>query len=197
LFRLRPLAEAAAYREKLRRDATGWETPGHLVRAALLPIAGATGHEASIPDAVAATPAETARDLREAKRDQASTRKAWDILASGGSDAYARALAALREDTRSYWLECLKEAPSDGLKYESTAAALAAWFDRHWREWYEEPIAELEHRHAIREHAVGSAYATNHLDMLARYEVHLDRKLERMLSMLVRLRELRPGVAPG
>jgi hypothetical protein len=68
------LAGAAAYREKLRRVATGWETPGRLVGAALLPITGATGHEASIPDAVAATPAETARDLREAKRDQASTR---------------------------------------------------------------------------------------------------------------------------
>lgn len=30
---------------------------------------------------------------------------------------------------------------------------------------------------------------------LARYEVHLDRKLERTLAMLIRLRDLRDGVA--
>lgn len=29
------------------------------------------------------------------------------------------------------------------------------------------------------------------LEVLARYEMHLDRKLERMLTMLVRLKELR------
>jgi hypothetical protein len=33
----------------------------------------------------------------------------------------------------------------------------------------------------------------NKLERLGRYEVHLDRKLERMLSMLLRLKDLRQG----
>jgi hypothetical protein len=41
----------------------------------------------------------------------------------------------------------------------------------------------------VREQAIGSAYATQRLESTARYEVHLDRKLERRLAMLIRLRE--------
>jgi hypothetical protein len=78
----------------------------------------------------------------------------------------------------------------DGLEYEPTAEALKAWLDHHWEEWFEQPIAELEHRDAIREQAFGAAYATHNLETPARYEVHLDRKLERTLAMLIRLRDL-------
>jgi hypothetical protein len=35
------------------------------------------------------------------------------------------------------------------------------------------------------------------LEQLGRYEVHLDRKLERMLSMLLRLKDLRQGAIEG
>jgi hypothetical protein len=35
------------------------------------------------------------------------------------------------------------------------------------------------------------------LERLGRYEVHLDRKLERMLAMLFRLKELRQGSQPA
>jgi hypothetical protein len=51
--------------------------------------------------------------------------------------------------------------------------ALRAWIDRHREEWYEDPIAELENRDAIRDHALGAAYAAHDLDVPARYEVHL------------------------
>ena len=58
--------------------------------------------KADIPKALSATPAETARDLRDAKRDQATTAKALSILTTGGADAYARALSVLSENTHSY-----------------------------------------------------------------------------------------------
>jgi hypothetical protein len=185
------IAEAAMYREELRRDVTGYTTPEHLAVAALLPLTGTTSCKANIPQALTSNTRDTARDLREVKRDQAMTRKAWDILAEGGPDAYTHALASLREDTRSAWLECLDDPPRDGSKYVPTAESLKAWIDRHWDEWFEEPIAELEHRDAIREQAFGAAYGTNRLEAPARYEVHLDRKLERTLAMLIRLRDLR------
>jgi hypothetical protein len=73
----------------------------------------------------------------------------------------------------------------------ATADAFGVWLGRHWKEWYEDPITELENRDAIRDQALGVAYAAQDLDVPARYAVHLDRKLERTLAMLFRLRELR------
>jgi hypothetical protein len=191
------MAEAAVYREKLRHDATGYQAPDHLAAAALLPLTGSADGKANIPQALVATAVATARELRDVKRDQTMTRHAWNILEAGGPEAYVRALAALREDTRAYWQECLSERPADGIAYAPTVDALRAWIDRHREEWYEDPIAELENRDAIRDHALGAAYAAHDLDVPARYEVHLDRKLERTLAMLIRLRELRPAAVPG
>ena len=153
--------------------------------------------KADIPQALTATPADTARDLRDVRRDQALTRKALNILAAGGPDTYPRALAALREDARSFWLECVGEADAGDLTYKPSADALEAWLRRKWPEWSQGPIAELEHRDAIREHAFGSASPTQRLEVTARYEVHLDRKLERTLAMLIRLREFRHPAVPG
>jgi hypothetical protein len=190
------MAEAAVFREKLRHDATHYNDPEHLVGAALLPVTGNIQSKADIPRALSATPTDTARDLRDVKRDQAMTRRAWNILATGVPDAYAQALAVLRDDTRRCWQECLAEPPDDGLTYAATTGALNAWISHHWQEWYEHPIAELEHRGAIRDQALGAAYADRDLDVPARYEVHFYRKLERTLAMLVRLKELRrPTVA--
>ena len=190
------LAEAAIYREKLRKDATSTYDPEQIAGAALLPVAGRVTMKTDIAQALTATDGETASDLRDLKRDRAMTSKAMGLLAAGTPDAYARALAALQEDTRSYWLQCLEESPRDGLTYKPTGEALTAWLRRHWIEWYEGPISELEHRDAIKEQAFGSAYANKRLEVTARYEVHLDRKLERTLSMLFRLRELRAPAAP-
>jgi hypothetical protein len=50
-------------------------------------------------------------------------------------------------------------------------------------------------RPLIREQAFGEALDPDKLERLGRYEVHLDRKLERMLAMLLRLKELRRGEA--
>jgi hypothetical protein len=191
------MAEAAVFREKLRHDVTHYQTPEHIGSAALLPVTGSADHKANIPQALAATRTNTAGDLRDVKRDQAMTRKAWNILAAGGPDAYGDAVATLREDTRVYWQECLAARRDDGTAYAPTADMLKAWIERHWKEWYDGPIAELEHRDAIRDQALGIAYAAHDLDPPARYEVHLDRKLERTLAMLFRLKELRQPATPA
>jgi hypothetical protein len=189
------MAEAALFREELRSDAASSLEPEHIAGAALLPITGMPKANADIAQAIAATPAETGRDLRGIRRDQAMSTRAFNISA-GHTDAYGHALAALRDDTRSYWQECLEDQPTDGLRYEPTAEALKAWLTRHWRDLYDGPIAELEHRDVIRQQALGAAYATPRVEVITRYEVHLDRKLERTLAMLVRLRELRRAVEP-
>jgi hypothetical protein len=63
--------------------------------------------------------------------------------------------------------------------------------------WFENREKELANRPLIREQAFGEALDADKLESLARYEIHLDRKLERMLTMLVRLQDgLCPVVAP-
>jgi hypothetical protein len=52
---------------------------------------------------------------------------------------------------------------------------------------------ELSNRPLIREQAFGEALDPDKPERLGRYEVHLDRKLERMLAMLLRLKDLRQG----
>jgi hypothetical protein len=187
------MAEASVFRQELRQKATGYNAE-HMVGAALLPLTGDSEARANIPCAIAATATETARNLREVRRDQGITQGALNILEARGPDAYGRALAALSADTREYWQDCLSDPADDGLTYTATADALMAWIHHHWREWFEGPLLELKHRDAIRDQALGIAYATDDLEVPARYEVHLDRKLERTLAMLIRLRELRQPV---
>ena len=61
--------------------------------------------------------------------------------------------------------------------------------------WYVQRRKELENRPLIRAQAFGQSLVPDKLAGLARYEVHLDRKLERTLTMLIRLQDLRGGAA--
>jgi hypothetical protein len=63
--------------------------------------------------------------------------------------------------------------------------------------WFENRKKELANRPLIREQAFGEALDPDKLERLGRYEVHLDRKLERMLTMLLRLKELRRAAVEG
>ena len=63
--------------------------------------------------------------------------------------------------------------------------------------WFETRRKELANRPLIREQAFGEALDPYKLERLGRYEVHLDRKLERMLTMLLRLKDLRQGTVEG
>ena len=49
-------------------------------------------------------------------------------------------------------------------------------------QWFENRRKELANRPLIREQAFGEALDPDKLERLGRYEVHLDRKLERMLA---------------
>ena len=55
---------------------------------------------------------------------------------------------------------------------------------------------ELSNRPLIREQALGEALNPAKLEPLGRYEVHLDRKLERTFGMLLKLQDLRRPAEP-
>jgi hypothetical protein len=119
------------------------------------------------------------------------------LLASKRNDAYEAALAALREDTQEWWADVLARDP-DGLGEDEQPATadvegLRRFLEDEVLQWFENRRKELANRPLIREQAFGEALDPDKLERLGRYEVHLDRKLERMLAMLLRLKELRRG----
>ena len=125
------------------------------------------------------------------------TRRALDLLGSRRNDAYEAALAELREDTRELvgghaGARSRRAGRGRGTRHRRCRGPAALPEDE-VLPWFEARKKELANRPLIREQAFGEALDPDKLERLGRYEVHLDRKLERMLAMLLRLKDLRAG----
>jgi hypothetical protein len=190
------IGERAAHHRALMRASDPYQ---HTAKAALINVPGDVQDDA-ISDAIRATEEQTPEDRADLEDDEAMTEKALRILASPSSSAYSRALAALRDDSRAWWEEQLGWNADDydegQTPYGADAESLRRFLEAEILPWYEKRRQELEHRPLIRAQAYGEAVDPNRLDRLARYEVHLDRKLERMLAMLFKLQELRRAATP-
>ena len=93
--------------------------------------------------------------------------------------------------TREWWLETLEDwAEEPEPEHEATIEGLIGWLEGAAITYFRKRDVELVNREMIREHALGEALTANVFEGLARYEVHLDRKLERTLTMLIRLQDL-------
>jgi hypothetical protein len=187
------LAEAAVHRHGLG-DATAPHSD--TAKVALVHL-GAPDEAGNVLDAIRATAADTEDEIRDTREDEAMTRRAIAILGSRRNDAYEAALAALREDTQAWWADTLAR-PRDELEEDEAPASpdvggLLRFLEAEVMPWLENRKNELANRPLIREQAFGEALDPDKLERLGRYEVHLDRKLERMLSMLLRLKDLRLG----
>ena len=146
-------------------------------------------------DIVSATPSVTAaRDLAAWNRRNALLR-ALRILREGKPGAYETALAEFDEQTRTSWQERLAPEPKDtDDKYpaeESDATALAVYLECFALPECVDQLICAENRSVFRTQVLGEALHCDKLERLGRYEVQLDRKLERMLAMLLRLQEFR------
>lgn len=187
------LAEGAAHRRGLHKT---MESYSNTASSALAHLHGGEGTE-GVRAAIRDTPADTKEALRDLKADEATTRRALELIGSRRNDRYEAALEALREDTRGWWtdqLACDPDELDEGeAPYRPDADHLRRFIETHVLAWYGQRRTELEHRSLIREQAFGESLDAGKLEVLGRYEVHLDRKLERMLSMLLRLKELRQG----
>jgi hypothetical protein len=190
------LGECAVHHRALKHACDPYQ---HTAEAALINVAG-DAEDNCIGDAIRATDEQTAGDIADLEHDQAMTEEAMKILAATSTSAYARALAAVREDTRAWWQEQLSWTPDEYEKgqkpYSADAESLMRFLADEVLPWYEKRRQELEYRPLVRKQALGEAFDPARLERLARYEVHLDRKLERMLTMLFKLKELR-GASVG
>jgi hypothetical protein len=191
------LAEAAAHRRGLDGTLASYR---ETVKVALVHL-DATDQSERVVDAIRATAIDTEEDIREMQEDEAMTRRALALLGSRRKDAYEAALAALREDTQAWWAEVLAPDPDELEEDKAPATAdakgLRLFLEAEVLPWFEKRKKELANRPLIREQAFGEALDAEKLEQLGRYEVHLDRKLERMLTMLVHLKDLRRGVIEG
>ena len=81
--------------------------------------------------------------------------------------------------------------------YSADAKGLIRFLEDEVGPWYENRRRDLELRPFIQSQAFGEALKPNRLDQLSRHEVHLDRKLECTLAMLLKLQDLRRPSVPA
>jgi hypothetical protein len=179
------LAEAAGYRQGLKSAiSSGQRTVG----AALAHL-----------DIEKEPATNIAAELAEFERREIQIDRAVELLKADKPRAYEKALGLLSEDIRERWSRRLECKPSSGLlmfdnlesQYTPNAEGLLEFLER---ETIPSDLArrrETQNRPQIREQIIGEALDADKMEALARYETHLDRKLERMLGMLIRLGELK------
>jgi len=179
------LAEGAAINRGLKSVATAEKFSNPAPAAAPFERGLLVGAP-ELAEMMRATPEEIAERQQAAEQDLAATRKAAAILRTGGTRAYKRALGALLPDSRECWLDTVSDE-----EQPATADGLARFI----RETLE-PICisvykEAHFTPAIKSQTLGEGLQVHRLEKLNRYETHLDRKFERTLAMLLKMKELR------
>ena len=107
----------------------------------------------------------------------------WSLPCPKARDRAVWASPEADPGTREWWLETLEEwAEEPEPDYEATTESLPGWLEEEAISYFQKREAELANRELICEHALGAALGVKAFEGLARYEVHLDRKLERTLS---------------
>lgn len=149
---------------------------------------GLSGEGTDIRDLMDMRPEDVTESQRAARDDVDSTNRADAILRKGGDRAYDKALRALQLDTREWWQEYL-----DDEEYTADATGLAAFISDHVTPFVYQQEKESRHHDAIVNQTIGEGLQAYKLEKLSRYETHLDRKFERTLAMLIKLKDLRKG----
>jgi hypothetical protein len=137
-------------------------------------------------DLMQATPEQVSQSQQEMGDYWNLLDQVWDILRKGGSRAYTKALKILPEEDKEAWKEWVDEE-----EYEPTTEGLREYLEKHLRPFAARMHKEALHHTAIKQQVLGEGLRPAYLQNLCRYEVHLDRKLERTLAMLIKLKELR------
>lgn len=179
------LAEGAKINEGLKSAVA---SPKMVMPAAAPFQRGLSGEDADLRDLMEATPEEIAQLQREAELDLAATQKAEAILRKGGVHAYEKARRALIQESRDWWDGHVAEE-----EYSPNAEGLAQFLHETLEPICIRMVQEARFTPAIKAQTLGEGLQAHRLEKLNRYETHLDRKFERTLAMLLKLKELRAG----
>lgn len=147
---------------------------------------GLSGEDTDIRELMDLKPEDVTESQRAARHDLDATNKAIAILRRGGERAYEKALRALLPDSRDWWESYVAEE-----EYTADAEGLASFIEEHLLPWCDRQEKEARHHDAIVNQTIGEGLQAYRLEKLSRYETHLDRKFERTLAMLIKLKDLR------
>lgn len=177
------LAEGANINQGLKGSARNAEG---VIPAAVPFELGLSGKGTDLRDLMDMTPEEIGERQRDTQLDLDATRKAAAILRRGNANAYDKAMRALLPESCYWWQQHVEEE-----KYPATAEGLADFIREHLEPLCMSMEKKARHHEAIKAQALGEGLQANRLVALNRYEVHLDRKFERTLAMLLKLKQLR------
>jgi len=152
----------------------------------------ARGDEKGSEDVFTLNPEEIGSELPKAQATLRIVQEGQELLRERGTPVYRVVLEKLPPEVRAWWEESLEKK-----KYEPRAAGLLTFLDERMAPYYSNRIDILVQRRDIMAQAWGEAVDTDKLKKLTRYEVFLDRKLERMLTMLLKLQALRRAQEPA
>lgn len=141
---------------------------------------------AELAELVRLTPEEARSRALETDADLAATLRAIGILRRGGARAYTQALRALSPSSLDSWNDALGEG-----EVEATAEDLMKHVHEFLLPYCQQAAIEARSHDAIKAQTLGEGLQAQRLESLNRYETHLDRKFERTLAMLLKLKELR------
>ena len=176
-------AEGATINKGLQVSARSAKT---IIPAAAPFELGLSGENIRIQDLMDLRPSDVAESHQSAKHDIDATNKASAILRKGGDRAYDKALRALQADTRDWWQSYV-----DDEDYTADATGLAAFISEHVIAFVYQQEKKSRHHDAIVNQTIGEGLQAHRLEQLSRYETHLDRKFERTLAMLIKLKDLK------
>jgi hypothetical protein len=180
-------AEGATINQGLKVSARSAKT---VIPAAAPFELGLSGENTDIRDLMDMNPEDVAESQQSARHDLDATNKASAILHKGGNQAYEKALRALLPDSREWWERHLEEE-----EYPANAEGLTAFIEEHLSPLCHRQEKEARHHDAIVNQTIGEGLQAFKLEKLCRYETHLDRKFERTLAMLIKLKDLRSSRA--
>ena len=180
-------AEGATINKGLKESARSAKT---VIPAAAPFEMGMSGEGTDIRDLMDLTPEDVTESQRDARHDLDATKKASAILRKGGDRAYDKALRALLPDSREWWESYVEED-----EYTADVEGLKTFIQEHLEPLCYQQEKESCHHDAIVNQTIGEGLQAFKLEKLSRYETHLDRKFERTLGMLLKLKEIRNGRA--
>ncbi len=182
------LAEGAKINEGLKSAVS---SAASVIKSAVPFQRGIGGENADLREFMEGTPEEIAERQRDAALDLAATQKAAAILRKAGPNAYAKARRALIQESRDWWDEHVEEE-----EHPATAEGLAEFIRDSLEPICTRMVKEAEYTPAIKAQTLGEGLQAHRLEKLNRYETHLDRKFERTLAMLLKLKDLRGAMKP-
>ncbi len=179
------LAEGATINQGLKNSLS---SPKSVMSSAAPFQHGLSGGDTDLRDLLEATPEQRIQNQRDAELDLAATQKAAAILRKGGAQAYEKARRALLPESREWWDRHVADE-----EHPATAEGLAEFIQDSLEPLCHRQVQEVRFTHAIKAQTLGEGLQAHRLEKLNRYEIHLDRKFERTLAMILKLKSLRGG----